>query len=384
MDFKEWLGDVLVQARSQRRARHGMPVVAHAARVQPEAIARRCLCHRRARGDGQHTGADVGGEETALPEKSPAGLSRVDRPTGRRQRVVIGPSQPRDIEIAAKIARNARQGGMFSKDFGGTFPAKGVAPSHSCRHIRDHAPVITRLARCRQKGALAADGAVGIGDSAGFFAPGRCRQYHVGQTCGVGLRHVADHDKVAALDGRSHRIGIGHRHGGIGVNDPQCLDPPLGHGAEHIDGFQAGRFRHRRAVPEALHSGAVVGILDIQMTGQHIGQAPHLAPAHGVRLAGHGKRPQAVATNAARRQMAIQDCVHLVGATLGLVDTLGIDRDNPLGRGEPVQELRKIAVVQPSQRGTTGARGGQRTVKSADMARDIIVIHRAAIGQRDQ
>ena len=63
---------------------------------------------------------------------------------------------------------------------------------------------------------------------------------------------------------------------------------------------------------------------------------------------------------------------------------MGINRDDPLGGGEPVKESRQIAVRQPCHRKVTGARGGQCRVKSADMMRDIIVIHHPPVGQFDQ
>ena len=152
---------------------------------------------------------------------------------------------------------------------------------------------------------MAADGAVGIGDSARLLAPGCCGQDHIGQTRRVGLRDVADHDKIAALYCGGHRIGVGHGHGGVGVNDPQRLDPPRSHGAEQINRLEAGRLGNRRAVPETLHRSAVGWIVDLQMAGQHIGKAAHLASAHGVGLAGHRKRPHAGTADATRRQMAI-------------------------------------------------------------------------------
>ena len=108
VDFKERLGNVLIQARGKGCARHRVPLIAHAARVQAEGIARRSPGYGAARGDRQHPGAGVLGEEPAFRKKAPALLACIDRPSSGRQGVIIDVSQTRDIEGAAKVARNAR------------------------------------------------------------------------------------------------------------------------------------------------------------------------------------------------------------------------------------------------------------------------------------
>jgi hypothetical protein len=63
-------------------------------------------------------------------------------------------------------------------------------------------------------------------------------------------------------------------------------------------------------------------IVEIHVCRQLIGQAAHLAPAHGIGLAGKGKRTHTGATDASRQEMAVDDAVDLVCARGGLVDTL--------------------------------------------------------------
>ena len=50
----------------------------------------------------------------------------------------------------------------------------------------------------------------------------------MGEPRGVGRPgHVADHDEIAAGDGRPDLVGLGQGDGGVRVDDPQRLDPPL-------------------------------------------------------------------------------------------------------------------------------------------------------------
>ena len=83
---------------------------------------------------------------------------------------------------------------------------------------------------------------------------------------------------------------------------------------------------------------AMLGIAELHVRGQHVGEAADLAPAHGVRLAGDRERPHAGLADAARRQMAVDDGVDLVGAGDRLVDALAVDGDDALGAREQVVE----------------------------------------------
>ena len=96
----------------------------------------------------------------------------------------------------------------------------------------------------------------------------------------------------------------------------------------------------RGRLPEALHDVAMSRVLEVHVRGQLIGQAADLAPAHGVGLAGDRERPRAGLADAAGRQMAVDDRIDLVDAAARLVDALRIERDGPLGFGEPVEEQR--------------------------------------------
>ena len=90
---------------------------------------------------------------------------------------------------------------------------------------------------------------------------------------------------------------------------------------------------NRRAFPEVLHRGAVIGVLNIQVIGEHIGKSAHLSTAHGIGLTSHRKRAAARLADTACGKMTVEDRTHLVGPALGLVDPLRIDGDDLLRPG---------------------------------------------------
>ena len=313
--------------------------------------------------------------EQPRAKKAPALLPRILRPGERGKAgvsVVAQFRQVRNVKVAAKAAGNPRQGRIFAKDRRCIRPVERLRPPHALCHLRQNAPIIAGPARCGQDAALAADRAVGIGDAALFLGPGGGGQQHMGQTGGVGVRrHVLHHDKGTGAQGGGHRIGIGHRNRRIGVNDPDRLDAALAHRAEHVDRLQPRPFGHRWAGPKGLDGGAVPGVFDLQMAGQHIGHPADLAPAHRIGLAGYRKRPHAGATDAPGGKVAVQNGVDLVGAGGGLVDALGIDGDDLFGAAPHVAELRQMGRVQPGQPRVRGAGSGQGFAIARDMAQEI-------------
>ena len=62
------------------------------------------------------------------------------------------------------------------------------------------------------------------------------------------------------------------------------------HRLEQVHGFEAGPLRNSRGSPKILHDAPMLRILQLHVGGQRIGEPAHLAPTHGVRLAGNGKR----------------------------------------------------------------------------------------------
>ena len=123
------------------------------------------------------------------------------------------------------------------------------------------------------------------------------------------------------------------------------------------------------------------------MRRQHVGQAAHFAPAHGVRLARERKRPHAGLADAPCRQMAVDDAVDLVRAGGRLVHALRKGRDD-LARGgkrlvKRQQGLRvDLADARHLQRvAAVHMRGRQRRVEVAAVPRDESLVDHALARQ---
>ena len=370
-------GQVGGQARRQRGAGHRVPLVADPAGVEAERVARAGPGGGRAVGHGDHPRLAVGMEELAIREEPPPLPVLGHGPAAGAQGgiaaiVQVGPE--RDVEILAEPPGNAGQRGVFAEDLGRSFVIEGRVPAHAAPDLGQLLPVGARLAGDRQNRALAADRAVGIGDGAVLFAPGGGGQQHVGQTRGVGLvGDVGDDGKFAAGNGVAHPVGIGHRHGGVGVDDPQRLDLPLAHGAEHVDRLEARRLGHGRRLPELAHRPAMFGIFQVEVTGQHVGQPADLAPAHGIGLAGHAEGPHAGATDAACGEVAIEDRVDLVGPGGGLVHPLAEDRHDLFVAHPEIAEGLDLGRVQTGRRHIVGIGRAQRVVEAVHPGQEPLV-----------
>ena len=89
--------------------------------------------------------------------------------------------------------------------------------------------------------AHAADTALGIGHSAGFFAPGGGGQQQIGVFAGDGGGKGFLHDdQLGTLERPAHRGLVRHALGRVGTGDPQGLDFAVGGGLEHFDRSFAG------------------------------------------------------------------------------------------------------------------------------------------------
>ena len=84
------------------------------------------------------------------------------------------------------------------------------------------------------------------------------------------------------------------------------------------------------------------GVLEVEVGGEHVGEAADLATAHRVRLAGDAERPHAGAADAPGREVDVDDRVHLVGAAGGLVHALAEDGDDLLGADPEVEEAGEV------------------------------------------
>ena len=78
--------------------------------------------------------------------------------------------------------------------------------------------------------------------------------------------------------------------------------------------FRPGSSAMRGAFQKRCTRSRCVGVVEVHVRGEHVGQAADLAPAHGVGLAGDRERPHARLADAAGGQVAVDDGVDLVGA----------------------------------------------------------------------
>ena len=150
--------------------------------------------------------------------------------------------------------------------------------------------------------------------------------------------HIRYDDKRAVADRVLDFARVRHRHDRIGRHDPESFDPAVGDRAKHIDGLEAGLRGDERCLPETANAIAILGLLDVHVCRERIRHAADLAPAHRVRLARHREGGRAGFPDAARRQMAIDDGVDLVGAARRLIDALAEDGDRSVGPREKLEE----------------------------------------------
>ena len=271
---------------------------------------------------------------------------------------------------------------MFAEDVRRAGVVEGGTETHAPGHLGDDPPIRFRFAGRGQEGALARDAPLGIGHAAILLAPGRGGQAHVGVDGGVGAGgDVGHHQEFAGLQGGDHRVRLGQAHRRVGGHDPQGLDAALGHGAEQLHRLEARLPGQVRRPPETADPIQGFGV-EIHVGGQLIGQAAHLPPAHGVGLAGEGKRPGAGPADAAGGEMDVEDGVDLVDAGTGLVDALGEGRHGARGGGEQAEKFRHVRLGQAAFFGDTGdgqlAHGGEGGAEAFHVGFQPGPVHRVA------
>ena len=104
------------------------------------------------------------------------------------------------------------------------------------------------------------------------------------------------------------------------------------------------------------------------MAGQRVGKPAHFAPAHGVGLAGDGKRAHAGLADAARGKVAVDDRVDLVRAGRRLVHPLRKDGDDLFRAGPQVAKGGDLRGCQASDVAILRLRGAQGFVKTINVA----------------
>ncbi|EXI73706.1 MAG: hypothetical protein AW07_02392 [Candidatus Accumulibacter sp. SK-11] len=108
----------------------------------------------------------------------------------------------------------------------------------------------------------------------------------------------------------------------VGADDPQGLDLAVGRCLEHLDSGLAWRGRHVANAPQSGHFGAVLGIAQVSVRAEQVGEASYLAPAHCVRLAGQRQRSGAGPADLPAGQVQVDQRGVLVSAAGALVQAL--------------------------------------------------------------
>ena len=226
---------------------------------------------------------------------------------------------------------------MFAEHVRCAVPRELRGETHAAAGFGKHPPVRPSLAGRRAEGALAGDAALGVGDRAVFLAPAGGGKQHIGVRRGVGRPAIGHDDERAGGQRTAHAVGAGHAGGRVGAGDPDRLHRTVQQRVEHVHRLEPGAGGDARHTPEAAQAVATRAV-HREMRGELVGEAADFPPAHRIRLAGDGERPHAGPADPARRQVAVDDGVHLVGAGGRLVHALRPDGQHPLGAGEPVVE----------------------------------------------
>ena len=329
------------QARDAAGAAHRVPLVAQAAGIEVQGIARvDRLGHRTIRyGMKVRPSAGGGIDAVSIQARLARGRALGKRPLLRRliqQRI----GQARDVEIAP-----ARGLAMFVEHgFGavvGKQPRALARHQPVCKFSCDD-PVGAGLARRRYRRMHARNAAFGIGHGSILLAPAGGRQQHVGKGHGLGIgKRLLHHHAFGRLQGVMDQTLVGHRLCGVGTGDPDRLDLAAAHGLEHFHRGLARRRRYRIHPPQPRDLGAVLGVGKIAVRGQQIGEPADLAPAHRVGLAGERQRRGARLADLARGQVQIDQRGILVDTAARLVQALAIQRQRRPG-GEPARRLHDV------------------------------------------
>ena len=274
-------GHVVRQLGRAAGARHGVPLVAHAAGVEDKrvvAIGRMRGCAGRCRYEARTA---IGMGEAAIAEEARFAVTRLgDGPLHWRHAVVgigIESRQATEVECtpntlhAACIVGVSRQARVLIEHVARAFEIEAVV-THAAGDVGDDVPVGSRFTGRWQEGALARDTALGVRHRAVFLSPAERGQEDVGQHGRVGrFNDVGGDDQFALGQRTTCLIGIGQADHGVGAHDPHGLHLPFLDGVEQVYRLQAHLVGHARGVPERLHQRAMRRLVQLHVRGQHVG-----------------------------------------------------------------------------------------------------------------
>ncbi|CUI77137.1 Uncharacterised protein [Achromobacter xylosoxidans] len=277
------------------------------------------------------------------------------RPVGAR----AGPlqrrlAQPRMAGAAQVVAGGGvGEGGDLVEHLGRAGVLERVAVAHLAGHAGDDAPVGQRVPGRRHGLWHQRQGAFGIDHHALGLGPQRARQQDVGVAVGLGVQVGVLRDHQFRRPQPRHHIGaVGHAGHRVGADDPAGLDLARRHALEQVDGAlpEPRMQRAGRHAPARLDKGAVGGRQHAALARQAGTHVAHLAPAHGVGLAGQRERAAAGPADAAGGQVQVAQRVGVPGAVGALVQPHG-PAAHPFGRrADPVDGLAQLRGGDAGQR----------------------------------
>src|SRR5207244_1295041 len=131
----ERLRQMLAEPWAHPRARHGVPLIADAAGVQPQRPRRRGLGPQRRYFRRDEAGLEIAGEEAAFGEEPRLRLGALaDRPLHRRHRVEIAVrqrGQRADVEVARALVFECRERGVLTENIRRRVEAEGSAEAEA-------------------------------------------------------------------------------------------------------------------------------------------------------------------------------------------------------------------------------------------------------------
>ena len=287
---------MLAEPRAHPRARHGVPLVADAAGVQPQRPRRRGLGAQRRNFRRDEAGLEIVGEESAFGEEARLRLAALpDRPLHRRHRVEIAVRQRLPARRCRSRAR-PRSRMPRARRAREKYPPPKLKPNAAPKPSRlATSPMIhqsgLRLAGRGKERALPRDAPLRIGHGAGFLAPGLRRQQHMraGVDRVVGNHVLGNDEQFELLQRLANAVGVRQRHRRIGAHHPQRLDLAARDRLEHLDRLQPLMGGDARRLPEPAHA-VDVRRRKSHMGGELVGEPADLAAAHRIGLPGQRER----------------------------------------------------------------------------------------------
>src|SRR5690606_13244971 len=278
------------QPRGGAGTAHAMPLIAQATGVEDQRKASVTVLLRCLKGLGDEARAAIlrGEDAVAIQADGPRRTVAGERPLLWAALVEQTVTEPGKVQVA--IARQRlvlleQRLGVFEGEQAGL--PRTQAPFEATGEIACDRPVRSGLAGRCDGAAHMADAALGVGDRAFLLAPTDGGQQQVGIAAGFGGEEGFLHDDEGT--GRQRLVNLLLiRQGlcGVGAGDPQGLDSTIAYRLEQLDGGKSGAGWQLLDTPMLRHFGAMLRIAGFAMTGQQVGQATGLAPAHGIGLPG--------------------------------------------------------------------------------------------------